>query len=189
MSMFNFELDVSGGLRALRATSDEAKKAIPRALNRTATTVMARGARAVRDAGYNMKIADIKKAMTYTKATPATLSQVTITARGNPLPLVYFSPTGGGSPHNRKPIRVRIKSGTVTLNHAFYATTRSGHKGIFSRNVKGSISGRLPIAEMFGPSIRAAIENKEVVAIMEAVAREAFAKNIEHEMDYVVSKR
>lgn len=186
--MFAFELDVSGGLRALKATSDEARKAIPRALNRTATTVMARGARAVRDVGYNMKIADIKKAMTATKSTGVETT-IAITARGKPLPLIYFSPSGGGTPHKRKPIRVRIKNSTVVLNHAFFATAANGHKGIFSRDVKGSISKRLPIQEMFGPSIRAAIENADVVAIMEAAAREAFAKNIEHEMDYVVSKR
>lgn len=198
--MFAFELDVSGGLRALKATSDEARKAIPRALNRTATTVMARGARAVRDVGYNMKIADIKKAMTATKSTGVETT-IAITARGKPLPLIYFSPSGGGpastfrqgglvkKQRQPRPIRVRIKGGTVVLNHAFFATTANGHKGIFSRDVKGTISKRLPIAEMFGPSIRAAIENADVVAIMEAAAREAFAKNIEHEMDYVVSKR
>jgi hypothetical protein len=183
------KLDVSNGLQRIHATTAEAKRAIPRALNKVATTTVARTARAVRDAGYNMKIGDIKKAIVVKRANGEDRN-IVLSAKNKPLPLSYFNPTGGGTPQHRLPIRVRVMRQTVTLNHAFFVQLSSGHRGVFSRRDKsGNISSRLPITQMYGPSLVNAINNETVQSVTAATIEERWPIEIASQMSDVLARR
>jgi len=169
-------VDVSGSLESIRnqlgATQREASKAASRALNRTASRVRTYAARGIRDAGYNLKVGDIKKQIRVVKASPVVLA-ASVIASGRSIPLINYSArqTSDG-------VSVNVRDGRKVIKHAFLQTMHSGHRGVFIRrevrgatqHIKGttrSHTGRttkhgLPIDELFGPSIPAAFSNAVV---------------------------
>ncbi len=153
----------------LGATAKEASKAASRALNRTAARVRTYGARAIRDAGYGIKVSDIKRQIKVIKASPSILA-ATVVASGRSIPLIQYAArqTSDG-------VSVNVKNGRRTVRHAFLQTMHSGHRGVFIRRdahttTKGVSRRRigqrtrhgLPIDELYGPGIPAAFANEAV---------------------------
>jgi len=167
------------------------EKAMVRALNRTATTVRAEAARRIRER-YNLKSRVLKDQIRIRNATKAELRAV-VQASGRPIPLVEFDARSGATGATVRVSRVR-----KPVAHAFIATMKSGHRGVFLRVEKGSRKYRnqrvrkggsdLPVAELFGPSLPQAFTSKQVMDAIVAAARERFPKAFEQEARYYLSK-
>ena len=190
MTAIKIELNIDQALRRLGTTSVEARRAIPRALNRVAITARARAARAIIDVGYNIKISSVKDVIKINRAS-GQATAVSLYAKSYPIPLSKFKPTGGGTPHHRLPIRVRVMKGSVTLKHAFFATMASGHVGIFSRYSQkaGTTSKRKPIYQLYGPSVTDMFKNADVQKVTQATVTERFPIEMRRELAHVLDQR
>jgi hypothetical protein len=177
-------VSVSGSMDEIRAqlgaTQKEAAKAGSRALNRTASRVRTYAARAIKAAGYNLKISDIKRSIRIVKASPSVLSASAV-ASGHSIPLIQY-----GARQTSTGVSVNVKSGRRVIPHSFIQTMKSSHRGVFIRREVHSVGAAkglerrrtghttrhgLPIDELLGPSIPAAFSN--------AVVQHALIENVE----------
>lgn len=162
--------------KALKAYAKRAPVALMRALNRGITgarTVMVR--EIARDTG--MKSKDVRDALTMRLATPDRL-QTRLAASLKRVPLIDFK---GKSLATGVSFRTRgAKRGgvTVRLPSAFIATMSNSHRGIFKRRGRK----RLPIKELFGPSLGHVFLKYKPAAV--ARGRELFQTNLEHELAF-----
>jgi len=177
-------LHVGDALAALDGFSDRLKsKALPRALNKVADQAKVQASREIRAAGYQLKVSVIKAAITLKRANRNTL-QAEVIASAPMMPLYAYA-----ARRTKKGITVAVRSGQRKLiqnPHAFIATLRSGHTGIFERVVVvgGKRSPRLPIRELYGPSIPQAFANKTVQQALVRVVRERFPAILEREIKF-----
>lgn len=167
------------------------EKATVRAINKTAEQVKVQASREIRDAGYNLKIAKIKKAITLRRASKTELVAV-LRATGKPVGLINYS-----ARQTKAGVSVQVKNGRKLISGAFIATMPNGHKGVFVRKghghrkvVKGGKTtwSGLPIDELFGPSIPSAFMNKVVQDALRSAVREKFPRLLKHELQYLSQK-
>jgi hypothetical protein len=171
------QADISGALRKLNVTAEQARKAIPRALNKVATTARAEAAREIKQAGYGLKVGAIKKAIKTIRATKHDLTAI-VRASGSPIPLIEY-----GARQTRKGVTVSVLRGRKLIPGGFIATMPTGHRGVFvhkgevnrwvMRNGK-RVRSRLPIRELFGPSIPQAFVNNTVQAALKGAIKARF---------------
>ena len=88
------KVDVRGSMAGIIADMEGVKrgvaeKALPRALNKVIAQVRTAAAREMRDAGYNLKVSDIKKGLSTYAATSGNLTAKVI-ASGRPIPLIKY---------------------------------------------------------------------------------------------------
>ncbi len=176
MIRVDVRVDISNALKKFDLTEADAKNAIPRALNKTGTSARAQAARQIRDAGYGIKVSDVKAAINIRKATPQEMRALVV-AVGRPIPLVQY-----GARQTTQGVSVKVLNGRAVIKSAFIATMPNGHRGVFIRvngaqharaiesklvklyggKRKGSYGHGLPIRQLFGPSIPTAFENDAV---------------------------
>ncbi len=123
---------------------------VMRAMNRAATSARADMSRQIAsDTG--LKVGDVRDQIRLELATTSRLV-ARLTARGRRVPLIDFKARGPEPSRGRgRGVSVKLpgsKSGG-RYPHAFIATMRSGHRGVFKRVG----TKRLPIVELFGPSL------------------------------------
>jgi Prophage minor tail protein Z (GPZ) len=184
------KVDIDGALKKLQVTREAARKAIPRALNKVAVTARAEAARAIKDAGYGMKIGAIKNAISILRASDGELI-VYIKATGRPIPLINFGArqVSGG-------VSVAVKHGRKTIAGAFIATMKSGHKGVFvrtdgSRHISRRIrrgGPQLPIRQLYGPSIPSQFTSQAIRDAIARTARDRFPIVLKQELKYVLQQ-
>lgn len=178
--------DISAALRKLdRVSKEVTDKAVVRALNRVAEQARTQAAREIREAGYNVKAAALKKAMDLSKASQGRLV-ARVRATGRPIPLINY---------DAKPVKngvaVKVKGARKVIAHAFIVTLPSGHRGVFER--VGSTHKKvmhngvaqwrgLPIKQLFGPAIPSMFANKIVQDALERGVRERFPERFKHEL-------
>lgn len=186
----------------LGATAKESRKAAAAALNRTAGRVRTYSARGIRDAGYNIKIGEIKRSMRIGRASQFALA-ATVTASGRPIPLIKYGARQTGSG-----VTVNVMRGRRTIRHAFVARMPSGHEGVFIQRkwlrgsgVGGGVRSRtrsagglgrkhgLPINELYGPGIPQAFANKLVRKVMVEQTNEYFPLEMARQLGFQISKR
>ena len=183
--------------RSLGATQREASRAASRALNRTASRVRTYASRAIRDAGYGLKVSDVKRQLKITKAAPAVLA-ASVTATGKSIPLIQYS-----ARQTTSGVSVNVLHGRKTIPHAFIQTMHSGHRGVFIRReartgaVKGlhrqrtgqSTKHGLPIDELYGPGVPAAFANEIVQHTLVEQAEQYFPVAMRSALEFQLSKR
>lgn len=168
--------------RAFRALRANAKPAIARALNRSigsASTVMVRGMS--KDLG--LKSSDVRDQLKRTEASPTSLL-ARLRATGKRIPLIQFRAKGPEPSRGRgRGVTARLPGGAGRYPHAFIATMKSGHRGVFARRGTG---GRLPVAELRGPSL----PHVFVKFRPDGLARglEQLVKNLRSELRFAVRK-
>lgn len=180
-------ITLEGG-RALRerlqALGREAPRAITRALNRTIASarVLARRALAA-DLGLAQKFID--RDLATRNATFARL-EAALTVRGRRLPLIAFGARGPEPSRGRgRGVSYRIGTGgRQTIASAFLATMPSGHRGVFKR--RGT--KRLPIAELFGPSLPH-VARRRVFEAVRVKSSADLEKNLQHEIAFLMKGR
>ncbi|WP_419692229.1 phage tail protein [Burkholderia gladioli] len=192
MLKLDVRADVKGITAAMTRYVGEQQKAVVRALNKTAMQARTAAAVEVRSAGYNIKSSAIKKSFTIIRASRGNLV-VVLKATGRPIALVNY-----GARQGKNGVSVQVKTGRTVLRHAFIATMRNGHTGVFERkgnahkkvmrNGKVFRSG-LPIKELFGPSIPQSLANDSVEKALMAKIREKFPQILRHEIAFAASKR
>jgi len=181
MSLFQVTLrtaDVSRGFAQLKG---RAPRAITRALNRSADSGKVFMARQItQDTG--LPVSKVKDKILVDKATPASLV-ATIRVSGKRLPLILFAARGANPSRGRgRGVTADVGTGRKLYPRAFKATVGIGqHEGVFLR--KGH--RRLPIRELFGPSLPHVFE--KFIPDGLRYAGEVLAKNLAHEYAYAAS--
>jgi len=173
-------LDSKAAEAKLAALGSRAPQVVARSLNRAAMSGRTAMARVVsKDMG--LKVGDVRERITMRDATPARLS-VTLFASAKRLPLILFRATGPEPSFGRGRGVGATLGGRKRYPRAFLATMGSGHRGVFER--RGKL--RLPIYELFGPSIALVFKKHEQVGIDRAM--EMLGKNLGHELEFEMSR-
>jgi hypothetical protein len=174
-----------GGLKEALAGLDayertRVARAAIRAMNRginSARTLMVR--EISRETG--LKSGDVRKALPLSEARDGRL-EARLAASLKLMPLAKFRATGPFPSRGRgRGVRWRIGSRTGRDERAFLAQMTSGHRGVFKRVGKG----RLPIVELFGPSLGHIFGKYRAQAL--ARAQEIFDTNFDHEIQFETS--
>lgn len=181
---FNVRADVSKAVEKCAYVRQEViNKATVRAINRIADQAKTQASKDIREVGYNVKAAVIKKSISIRRASSGFLRAV-VKANGRPIPLINFS-----ARQTKQGVSVIVKEGRKLIPGAFIATMANGHTGVFERvghthrkNRKGQWSG-LPIKQLFGPSVPSAFINETVQSSLLAMVREKFPVRFQHELD------
>lgn len=167
--------------RAFALIGERAPHALSRAMNRavvTARTVMAR--EIAEDTALGVRA--VTKELKVTNSRPDSL-RARLSVSGSKIPLIEWKPTAS----KRNGVRAKLPPpGKGRYPHAFIATMKSGHRGVFQRKTLGTGSKRLPIHELHGPalpSVFAKLSPKAIVA-----GQESLLKNFEHELEFELSK-
>lgn len=178
----NVRSDVAEVLRMLDETQRHiVPKAAARAINKTMTTVNAQVARDIKkDIGGKLSISEIKAGLTKTKANPKQL-YASLMAKGRRIPLIKIDPSAS---QDASGVNYKTGKGRGHIPHAFIATMKNGHKGVFKR--KGH--PRLPIQELHGPSLPKVFTNDVIMQAIEQIASERWIKTFLHEIDFELSK-
>jgi len=149
--------------RRLTSVASGLERATARALNRTTTSTVAFFSKETRKE-VNVKAATLKKGVRVQRAKPRNQIAV-MNVSGQHVPLIAM-----GARQTKRGVTVRkYKTGArILLKSAFIQTMKSGHTGVFRRvhNV-----GRLPIAEMFGPSLISLWVKRDTPISLHAVTR------------------
>lgn len=161
--------------RAIARLREKAPYAIARALNRAAGSARTQLARDVsRD--MRIRVGDVRDKVNIVEAT-RDRPTATIYASAKRLPLIAFG-ARGPYPSRGKGKGVTAKLPGGRYPRAFIAIMRSGHRGVFERRSKG----RLPIKELFGPSIAKVAETYVPAAADRG--REQLLKNLQSEFRF-----
>ena len=177
----SFDIQVQGSealVRRLLEIGQDAPRAATRALNRTLGTVRTATVRALA-AELALRNKDVTDGIATQRASFAR-QIATLSVTGRRLPLSAF-----GARQTRRGVTYRLPKGRGTVEHAFLATMRSGHGGVFLRKGKP----RLPIRELFGPSLPGAFVRAGIRDAMVAKANAELAKNLTHEIDWIIRQR
>jgi len=155
--------------------------AMARALNKTAAKYKTQASKAIRKQ-VALKASETKTKLRIVKATKAKLS-ASLQAEKRGL-LFYHFVTNYGNAQKGRPktkIRVRVKTGgsTIVMASAFYILTKNS--SILTPAVN---TGGRKIKVLFGPSVSQVF--KSVKDDMAPMSREDLAKNLQHEMEWLL---
>jgi len=171
-------LEGADALRArLETLGRQAPVAIARAVNRTLSTVQTATVRALAT-NTNLAQKDVRKALSITRARPGNPEGV-LRVTGRRIPLLAF-----GARQTRGGVTYRLGQGRGLAPSAFLATMRSGHRGVFKR--KGS--PRLPITELFGPSLPHVVVNQRIFEALQVKGQETLKARLEHEIQFLIDR-
>lgn len=182
--MPTFEIGLSLGQLQdeLLALGKSAPLVLSRALNRAATsgkTAMARSIAA--DTGIrNKTVSEEIRILRATRQVP----KVVIEIKGRRIPLIEFKARGPEPSRGKgRGVSYTLPTGRGRIENAFIATMPQGHRGVFKRRQ----TGRLPIQELFGPSLPHVFE--KFLPTFESAAQESLTKNIVREISFEQSKQ
>ena len=183
------------GPRMFQRLREKYPQAEVRALNRalvSAETLMSRSI--AEDTG--LSVGAVKKAV---KSTPATLQRRVASLRASlkRIPLIEFKASGPQPSRGKgQGVSYRIgRGGRQRVPWAFIATMKSEHKGVFMRSGQSRVTTRtktvarrprLPIRELFGPSLGHVFNKFKPQAIVRAT--ESLAKNLQSELKFAISQ-
>jgi len=173
--------DIHKALYKLAMTKAEARKAIVRALNRTADSTKVEAARQIKASGFGVKVATIKKSLSVRKAVGDIL-QAEVHSRGRPIPLIEFN-----ARQTKKGVTANVKRGRKLWPGAFIATMSTGHTGVFTHKPgmqtgkRGKPIHNRTIREEFGPGVPSQFGNTKIMAGLKEFARDEFIKRAAHE--------
>lgn len=155
-------------------------KAIVNAINRAAEGARTDAVKKIRER-YYVKSKDIREIIQITKATYENQAAI-IRAKGSPLALSKFKIIPSKPPQKRrkKPVIARVVRGEGgPISDAFVAKMESGHIGVFKR----AGESRLPIIQLYGPSVPQMLGHKSVTEYVEEKAKERLEERLEHEIE------
>jgi hypothetical protein len=136
-------------------------QAVALALADTAKSANGKAASAI-SKHTGLKVKDVKKALFYDHVSVGDYT-VNLRATTRLIPLIDFT-----TRQTNQGVRAAKPWGHAQVFHnTFYATMKSGHRGIFRRETRR----RLPIHEMMGPSIHGSFVQQDVRQIIEAATK------------------
>jgi hypothetical protein len=179
-----FEVGLSLGelQKDLLGLGQSAPLILSRAINRAATSGKTAMARAIAaDTGIRNKVvADEIKILKATRKEPKAVIEI----RGRRIPLIEFKARGPEPSRGKgRGVSYTLPTGRGRVANAFIATMPQGHRGVFKRLQ----TPRLPIKELFGPSLPHVFE--KFLPTFSAAAQESLVKNIVSEIRFERSKQ
>lgn len=164
-------------IQAIEVVREGAPRAIVRGLNRAIQAARTSEVRNI-SADTGLKASDVRNALTMKQAYMGSF-EASLAAGVKRVPLLDFKARGPEPSRGKgRGVSYAMQGGRETIPSAFIATMRSGHRGVFAR--KGA--ARLPIKELFGPSIGKVFMKFRGEAI--ARAEEVFRSRFEHEVSF-----
>lgn len=187
---FDFDTTLTKGTALLKEFGDLVKPAVMRALNRAADG-MPKHITAGILSEYHLPAMRVRKTFSIRHASMRELI-TTVRSRSGAMPLYLFGArpskpgrnTGAG-------VAVDVQGRKVVEGGTFVARMKSGHIGVFKRT---GDSPRMPIHELFGPSVPTMIEQMDersgerFVDDIDKEAMRRFDDRIGHEVDYLLKK-
>jgi len=190
-------LDIEAALLGIR---NGATRALTRAINRTLAGVRTDKTNEAAKV-LNLKKTDIRNAVRINRATWSNMA-ASVRRTGKPVPLAKFK----GTRQVRRGVSVLVKIGgqRTVLPHAFIATMRSGHVGVFWRKDdtwvgyadRSSLPPRaygrlpehyrLPIKELYGPRVEDILSDPDVMERLIEMADDRLQRNLDHEVNYLI---
>jgi hypothetical protein len=172
-------IDTAQLRRAMAALGRQAPQAIRRAVNRTARSARTQAVRAVsREIRLPQK--DVRPMLPVIPATVQYL-EAKLVARGRPISLLRL-----GARQTKLGVVYRGPAGPALLRSAFIATMpRATRPAVWKRRAKP----RLPIEKQLGPSVPRLVLEKGIFDAVRRAAQPAMAKNLAHEIEYLLSRR
>lgn len=152
-----------------------------RALKRAATTTRAFMATAIA-ADMAVKVGAARAAMQIRQDRVESEHVITVQIAGARLPLVQWVRNPQPSRRRKGGVTARLPGGAGRYPRAFVAQMASGHVGVFERKGKA----RLPIAELFGPSMVKAFRTHREAG--RAAGQAALTKNLQHEFRWALEQ-
>jgi len=132
-----------------------------------------------------MKYGDVLDALAIQQATQARL-EATFAAKLKRIPLKAFN-----AKQTKSGVSYNLGKGRSLVASAFIARMKSSHEGVFKRKYVGSIgtrmSKRLPIVELFGPSLGHVFGKHRPLGL--ARTKEAFDTAFAHELKRLTDKQ
>lgn len=170
--------------------------AVTRALNKTAARAKTKAGREIKEQ-YRIGTRLVSRFISISRAGGRKGHIATVSAEGRPMPMIAFKPRQTASG-----VSVDIKGRRVTVPHAFIATMRSGHRGVFARGgYKGSFERaggqfgsfifgrqRLPLGELFTFSLPQAFSSKVVLDRVTRHVNNEFPKVLRQEINFIFSR-
>lgn len=175
-------LDTAGLTEDLRSLGGSAPLVMARALNRAGTSGRAAMVKAIKkDTGIASK--NIRREILLFKASRVR-PVVRISIRGRRIPLIAFQARGPEPSRGRgRGVSYKLPTGRGRIANAFIATMPSGHRGVYKRRA----TKRLPIMELFGPSLPNVFE-KHLPTFRKA-ASDSFSKNLANEITFARTQK
>ena len=154
-------------------------KVMSRALNRTGTEARTKVSR-VFSRKLGLKVKDIRERVTLTRASYRNWRSVVKISRKR-IPLIRF-----GARETNKGITYKKAGERVLIRHAFKATMKSGHTGVFKRK----LSARLPISELRGPSLgQVFVSAQDEANRIYRESMQRLSKNIHDQVRLILKRR
>lgn len=171
---FSVTFDLAPSIKKLARFQERAPFGIARALNRSMTSARVVVAQDVgKDMGIGASV--IRQRITLKEATPDR-HVATLSASPKRIGLIDMKAN-----QTRTGVSYRGRNGSrVRVDHAFIAQMASGHRGVYQRLTKA----RLPIHELFGPSIWLVFTRHADAGRARAV--EQLKKNLQSEFRFAV---
>ena len=165
--------------KELRGIPKALPKVMSRALNRTAMSARTEISRNL-SRRIGLKIKDVRDRLTLIRASYSNWrSAVTVSRK-------RFGLISFGARQTRKGVTYKKGGGRVLIRHAFIATMKSGHTGVFKRK----LSSRLPIAELRGPSLgQVYMGAADEAASIHRRSLDKLNKNIHDQVQLILKKR
>jgi hypothetical protein len=142
------------------------------ALNDTAKNAQVEAAQRLRPL-LGLPSAEIKAAFQIEPAVAGHL-EAALVVDGRPIPLVEFK-----ARQTESGVTATIAGKQEQYAHAFLATMRTGHRGVFRRRTRA----RLPIFQVFGPSVHGMLARRDVLPPLCEDMRDRLVKNLLREGD------
>lgn len=178
----------------LKKLGDKADKVVADATNRALAGMRTDGTKLiVKESGIVRK--KVFSAFTIIKARASGQTHnARVEITGNPIGLAKFKYKFKKPKKSKKglslgSLSVSLGQKTITFQHAFVATMKSGHVGIFERQ-RGVLtsSGREKLQELFGPSIPQFAGRKHITDTVQSKAQERFATRFNQQMERWLNK-
>jgi hypothetical protein len=172
--------DASQVLRNVANLPGAHRRAISRALNKTAANVRTAASTAIR-AKRSLSASTVRKALAIKQANPNRLV-ATLSVTGRPIPLKEYRAN-----QTKRGVTVLVSPGKRKLvehagNKAFFIQKIGGH--VFARQGKQ----RLPVKKLYGPSLPATFLNEEVRRAWTAAAQDALPKRLTEEIRFELNR-
>ena len=156
------------------------KKATLSALNKTGKQALTAADKAMRQI-YTLKKKDITKALKFKKANYSTMTAY-IVSKGTKFPVIAFQ-----AKQTKKGVTVKIKraGGKKLIRHAFKATMKSGHTGVYQRAGKS----RLPLKpELRTISVPQTLTSEKILDVINKAIDDNLQKNFNSAVLYYMNK-
>lgn len=170
---FDVKADVREAERGLKGIENGTATAVTRSMNKAIRKAQSTAVKSIAKDVPGIKQKHVRDAMMLKLASRAAWV-ATVTAKGGRIPVMDLA-----ARQTQRGVTYRTPQGRQLIPSAFIATTKSGHRGVFKRSGKK----RLPIQELFGPSIPRVFIQERIERQIDRDARGEWIKELARQIE------